>query len=1365
MTTCPAQADISRTWLPYTLRWPCLLAILTFACFLEIIAVVVHSISWRNSGFVTDDGSGILQVGSKFAPTLLATVYAFLASILLDDVKRTEPFARLSLPGGARADLSVSWTADAWWDALFNSFPSRRKKTSWAMLFATLAFVLGFLIISPLSSSLIVPQTIILTEEREFFKINISPSVPIQAKPLSKTYYRSIGSILRNVSTSAWISDQYAVLPFWPASVKTAPLGPILFDSGQTWTATTSVFSIELSCEPLELKSIGNTTMGGGFTSIQKARNATLLSQKDCTVNLQYVEGDRFERDGGILWAPLNKVSNISGLSISGSGASVPPSCPQDELYVIGITSPENDIFGEVCEASYFMGDATATASFINGQSIVKIDEEQYHANRKSIPPAIANLSTFQDAFLSPDWSIHLSADDITKYTNQRRPIFFGPGNLLAALYDFSPGRMGANSIEQRRNITQRLKRRFFGELLLDCFANNQIHDPTKILGVIATNPRRLVVASVVAITLEVVLIVIIALLLAVFITTRLNRRPLGLEADPASTMSMAKMLSDESVTIQSFLNIPTSNAGETKSTSLKYQYEIQRGKLCLLHQESPTRAASGRNPSTGIQNQRSQRPASLAGAGESTVFSIWQLAALVILLTTTIIAVLALYIYSQRHVLYQKAFVYAVSVSIGRVNLGDVNPASVITTSVAVAIGLWWGSLDTTLRRTQPFLALAKGPVNGYKGVSISYRSSYLLWASVRAVRRRHWMLFLVCTGAFLSQMLTIAMSSLWSRQPGVVSVTMQVPKTLELRHVPILSTGQVSSNPRALDRRSTALAGLFGNMRTSWVYGAVVQLSLNGPEPPWSSQGWNFIPVDLVPAISNDTNILSSLNRSNPIDSLMTKVTLETPAIRGRLECSEYNLDNTTLWMADWRLPKGSNLDPNITSGYELQKFLYLGLDDPGTSLRLSNTYGFEDPKRRRTSLFTSDRRIQCCQNATNGNIDESSIGYWSPNILPRAYFPAISNVWPANFTIKWIRGHPREARLSYANGRDYKEDERIRLIWTERPRMAALNCMPIIETAHASVIVDAANGGVVDFKLLEQPQEDKFAWTDDFHGCATRIGDTSGSESFQISKAERLEEQTFNIRDPGLNVDYMTFAMLSLVNNNYSALLEGEILKETAQKTFSTFFQHFVNNNVSLTDGGYLYQSLDEKLPTDIGEPFWWTSPNTTTTPSGDISGNATNRMADMSISHPMEVLYMSEIAAWVCILILGYLIIACVLLAVVSKSYNRLLLRQVNSISDVAFLIAGSNGLLKIAREGSLDSLKYDDTVEAKLDWFVTEDGDLRWGIELVNKLNQTVPTAPSIPESNEFIVSEESSDAEEEVSWHDIVVSQIMAVGR
>ncbi|KAI1160922.1 hypothetical protein F5B18DRAFT_469974 [Nemania serpens] len=106
----PAEASPwpDQTWLPYTLRWIPLSLVLTLYLLLEIAVTVVHAISSRNSGLVRDDGLSAITVGNKFVPTLSAVVSGLLAMILLDDVKRTEPFASLASPSGATAKVALT---------------------------------------------------------------------------------------------------------------------------------------------------------------------------------------------------------------------------------------------------------------------------------------------------------------------------------------------------------------------------------------------------------------------------------------------------------------------------------------------------------------------------------------------------------------------------------------------------------------------------------------------------------------------------------------------------------------------------------------------------------------------------------------------------------------------------------------------------------------------------------------------------------------------------------------------------------------------------------------------------------------------------------------------------------------------------------------------------------------------------------------------------------------------------------------------------------------------------------------------------------------------------------------------------------
>ncbi|KAI1330021.1 hypothetical protein F5Y16DRAFT_408896 [Xylariaceae sp. FL0255] len=568
------------------------------------------------------------------------------------------------------------------------------------------------------------------------------------------------------------------------------------------------------------------------------------------------------------------------------------------------------------------------------------------------------------------------------------------------------------------------------------------------------------------------------------------------------------------------------------------------------------------------------------------------------------------LYALSHSRALYETLLVYDINVSISGRDLGTVNPALLITTFIGVAM---------------PYLALAKSPVPGYKGFAISLRSSYYIWS------------IFVSLGAFLTQILTITMSSLWTRAPGAYTQSMNLSQKLELRTVPLIGTGDIPSSPDSPSPEITFIKTFFSDLSTSWIYGALNQLSLDGSDLARSKDSWNFVPNSL------DVSTLHSVQNTGNVTelaALSVNVTMETPAIRARLECSPYTRYELGVYVEDQVLPGSFNLSINET-----------------------------------TSFLVNSRRL------------------------------------PANFPVKWIRGQPLQVLRAGA----YPGDTAESLIWAEAPQMTALNCQPVIEAVNSSVTVDAFNDG---YPWLEY-KADFNAYDDDYwyvnitasHGVLFLAGllgaadiDNFGGNAEDVDPTrdiEELQEQTFNFREPGLNVDFMTYAMLSLVNFDYDSLQNATILEQTAQTTFSTMYQHFVNHNLSLIDGGYAYQQVGATLPY-IGQrnPDQYSKRSTNAT-------NSSNPVTTLSVSMPVDVS------------ILAYLIITCGVLAIASRRYNRLRYGPVDNIADTAVLVASSERFLELAKYFTARSAKIDDSLLAKLGWFEDADGRRRWGVELVN----------------------------------------------
>ncbi|KAJ2998606.1 hypothetical protein NUW58_g264 [Xylaria curta] len=1343
-TITPPLATTSP-WLPYTLRWIPLCLILSFCLLLDFAVVVVHIISSKNFGLAEDDGSTAIAIGSKFVPTLLAVVFSLLATVLLDDVKRTEPFARMASSAGATAEQSLTWTANTWWP-----FPSPLGKGKLPLFSATLVFVLGSLVVSPLSSTLLATQVVVFDEQQSFKQLNLGSLMPIQPAPVATTYFRTISNILRNVSTSAWITDDYVVLPFWPGNLSTIPLSPILSGEVETWSARTTIFSVDLNCKPIEFRLnnlVPSSAIGDANFSI------TLASQSGCTIDLEF---GNFSTEASLL---ESNVDNYGGAGTHDLGNGEPKysihGCSENEILisstewgyahlrdnVSGPSFKNLSASGQACQNTYYVGNATASVTMGPGQSRIAVNAAEYHLTKKPIAAAIVNTTAFDSIFFDSNWTIHLAAANRESFLH-----FAGPANLLATLYQFSPEQVIADaSIAQNM---QRIRKQFFAELLHNSFELMTVANAVDLPGSVITTSPRVVVVPGVAITLEVVLSLLCILLMTILYTTRPSRRFLRLGVDPATVVGVAKLLSNNPPTLTAFTESSNGTSINLNQSLSKFHFTLAEGQIevvekAALKDPPGDHRARGRFYNESLEDGSANRPKN------HKAFSLCHLSLLLVLLSLTLAAIAKLYQLAQSEGLYNTIFVYNINISIGGSRLGAINPASLLTTLTAVIISNWWGSFDNTLREVQPYLALAKSPVSGYRGVAISYKSSYLLWVAYRAARRSHWVLLLVSTGTFLAQILTVAMSSLWTRDPGALTELITVPRALELRSVPIIVRDQ-SPNRYQLVSDGLVVDSLLSNLTTSWMYGATTQLTLQGPDPPWSVDGWSFVPSALNITASP---YIQRTGNSSELSFLSINVTIQSPAVRARLECSPYNLiDNEAQWLTKWDLTDKTNWNRtanprNLTIGFEL------GLRGDG---RYDNSFYPEESSwgGKRTSFFVNDRRLNCCENRTTESVGLASIGYWSANLAPDSFYPYIAETWPTNFTVKWIRGRPLEGIMGAG---EQPNDIEKHLIWVEQPQMVALNCQPIIETANSQVTVDVDTGRVISYEILEVPRVDREAWNHPWvvhrhgfdsyspHGdfAATRsliylpeinvtvshgvlfitgllgvadmssiMGEYIGHEQERFG-TEDIQEQTFNFRQPGLNVDYMTYAMLSLVNFDHQQLLDAATLERTANRTFSTMYQHFVNNDVSLTAGGHAYQPLGEKLP-DIGDRLERRRRDIKDTTTANTTGR---QEIIMQISRPVELLNISTPAAWICMVILAYLIVSCSVLIVASRQYNRLLPVPTTTIADTAALVAGSTKLLKLSRLRSTSSIKSDGNILAKLGWFNDAEGQKRWGIEL------------------------------------------------
>lgn len=128
-----------------------------------------------------------------------------------------------------------------------------------------------------------------------------------------------------------------------------------------------------------------------------------------------------------------------------------------------------------------------------------------------------------------------------------------------------------------------------------------------------------------------------------------------------------------------------------------------------------------------------------------------WGGLALILVITSLITTISVLFAKSRLPGLYEAGLVYSHSITFKTLYVTSLAPYSIIPTLVAVAIRFWWRALESTFKRVQPYVSMAKRPVAISAGPALSYNTLPPIFSVWKAARHRHWLLAFVCVGAAL--------------------------------------------------------------------------------------------------------------------------------------------------------------------------------------------------------------------------------------------------------------------------------------------------------------------------------------------------------------------------------------------------------------------------------------------------------------------------------------------------------------------------------------------------------------------------------------------------------------------------------------
>jgi hypothetical protein len=558
------DSDGASKWLPISLRWwfMTLLFLTSLGLGLATLLLTLHS--QNHQGLGIEKNTSTFLFTWKFVPTLLAVIYIRLVMAMIKDIKRTEPYARLSRPTGASATSTLFLKPGSIWSDPYTTLKKSNNDglRNWPLFWASLTTILALLIVGPFSSAFIYSTEVILLSSSNFSTISAPRDGPLNLSIDDSVLFRTISSVLLGTNTSAWVSNDYAVFPFWLPDRQTIPLGGDVLSSSQQWTANATVYRADLQCSLMSLQSVANFTLPGNTSSSDiNLISFVLRSQDGCSFGLAGFSPDFgsntiFGAGGGwwsgapnfsypLLWSPGNGTAedlNSEHPILLNTTAQ----CGTRSMFFFADPYVQNQTFnasGQICTSSYFSATLPVTVSNTQITPSVTFDAKAFDSLKEPIASSVLNIPNFETAFLSQDWSSKFQAPNWSTISDlPLRPKFGGPLNLLGAQNKFNLSKMLANSnlTDQARQI----KQRFFGESMMSAFYQIGSQQSEPIPGTTAVAERRIVVSRAVGIILSVALLLSSFMLLLVTWFTQLRQRPLNLLQDPASLEVIASLIS-----------------------------------------------------------------------------------------------------------------------------------------------------------------------------------------------------------------------------------------------------------------------------------------------------------------------------------------------------------------------------------------------------------------------------------------------------------------------------------------------------------------------------------------------------------------------------------------------------------------------------------------------------------------------------------------------------------------------------------------------------------------------------------------------------------------------------------------------------
>ncbi|THX54559.1 hypothetical protein D6D06_05427 [Aureobasidium pullulans] len=867
-------------WLPLTLRLPYLAFLTGTSVLLSALVFYLTITSFKNQGLGDNDDSATRFFEWRFLPTLIATIYSSLVATLVNDVRRTECFARLSNPKGASAVHTICLPSRAWWNDPADAWSKNKNNgiRSWSLLCASVVNIAALLVVSPLSAILLSPVTIRFTTPTSFSTLRFSdPGVTPNSSDL--IVFRTTIAALLNEPTSAWLSTDHAIVPFWPSALDNPPLGPVFEGfAAQNWSSQTNVYQAELDCAPMSLTMTGNVTYRDMFGELLANLTFEASSKDGCSIVFSAIPGyNKVLSEGGGWWAP-SPYRDLSS-DMKTQDASV-ETCAGRSMVLVGTAldmvvgdpytakTPRFDAELLLCSSKYFSSKVDATVAINQTSVTVMFDVDDYYRTRRPLSEEALNPPSIEQAFFASGWSERFGRNPGSLYNNADGPWYGGPLSAIAAGHRYNEDPRKLQNLTSLLPDMKAMFQQFSGEKLLESWTQSVDREFAIPDAKVTVTKARIIASEDVGFPLAVLLLCSGLLISGVAYLTRLERRPLNLSQEPGKIESTAALILGDSV-LRELLCNSDKLSQETLSSGLKgCVLGVTRGQIFVMS-NSDKKLIKGtcRHFYTGnnIDTQAAEQLPAVHDARPAVIRL--PVGALLTSFLFSLLAVLAvLYRLSSSTGFYQTSVAYQLQLHIAQTT-ATLAPYTIVPTFLAIGAKLWFAMVTDSVQKYQPFVAMMGRPAKLSESISVEYHNTPTALVSLKALKSSHWLLALL---------VTVSMSALWYRELRDTSRVADLFRGLKIRTAPSES-GMSGRNHTLLssnDTRGLFIPKLYDVSLQNWLYSATTEITQHGVTPAWSKDTWSFLPLDLSELdflhspISNGVSLWNDTNRPSILD-----------------------------------------------------------------------------------------------------------------------------------------------------------------------------------------------------------------------------------------------------------------------------------------------------------------------------------------------------------------------------------------------------------------------------------------------------------------------------------------------------------------